>query len=231
LYGRESGFEEKAEEAIRKLGKKGAKLYRNLRNAYTERGDHEALEKAHALLASNQNLTNAENERLFGYLEGGGRAILTEPESILTEASKLPGLDGEKMSKSYRNTIFLRDDPARIEKEVRSMPTDPARVRRNDPGNPNKCPVWEFHHVYSDESTKEWVDEGCRSASIGCIDCKQPLIESLLKEQKEIADRAQPYVEDPSLVRSIIADGCEKARDTADETMKQVRSAMNLDYY
>jgi len=152
LYGRESGFEEKAEEAI-----------------YTERGDHEALEKAHALLASNQNLTNAENERLFGYLEGGGRAILTEPESILTEASKLPGLDGEKMSKSYRNTIFLRDEPARIEKEVRSMPTDPARVRRNDPGNPNKCPVWEFHHVYSDEGTKEWVDQGCRSASIGCL--------------------------------------------------------------
>ncbi len=231
LYGREAGFEEKAEEAIRKLGKRGAKLYRNLRNAYTERGDHEALEKAHALLASNQNLSNAENERLFGYLEGGGRAILTEPEAILTEASKLPGLDGEKMSKSYRNTIALRDDPQRIEKEVRAMPTDPARVRRNDPGDPNRCPVWEFHHVYSDNDTKKWVEEGCRSASIGCVDCKQPLIDSLLKEQNEIAERAQPYVEDPTLVRNIIADGCEKARETADETMEQVRSTMNLDYY
>ena len=156
---------------------------------------------------------------------------MTEPESLLTEASKLPGLDGEKMSKSYRNTIALRDDPIRVEKEVRAMPTDPARVRRNDPGDPNRCPVWEFHHVYSNDDTKAWVEEGCRSASIGCVDCKQPLIESILKEQTDIAERAQPYVEDPTLVRSIIADGCEKARDTADETMEQVRSTMNLDYY
>jgi len=231
LYGREPGFEEKAEGAIPKLGKKGAKLYRSLRNAYTERGDHEALAKAQALLDANQNLSNAESERLFGYLEGGGRVILTEPEAILTEASKLPGLDGEKMSKSYRNTIALRDDPARVEKEVRAMPTDPARVRRNDPGDPNRCPVWEFHHVYSSEDTKSWVENGCRTASIGCVDCKQPLIDALLKEQAEIKERAQPYVEDPTLVRNIIADGCEKARETADETMEQVRSAMNLDYY
>lgn len=231
LYGREPGFEEKAENAIRKLGKKGAKLYRNLRNAYTERGDHEALQKAHALLESNQNLSNAESERLFGFLEGGGRVILTEPEWLLTEASKLPGLDGAKMSKSYRNTLFLRDEPARVEKEVRAMPTDPARVRRNDPGDPNLCPVWEFHHIYSTDDTRDWVEQGCRTASIGCVDCKQPLIDSLLKEQKEIAERAKPYVEDSTLVRNIIADGCEKARETAGETMEQVRSTMNLDYY
>lgn len=231
LYGRETGFEQKAEDAVRKLGKRGAKLYRNLRTAYTEQGDHEALQKAHALLSSNQNLTNAENERLFGYLEGGGRVILTEPEAILTDAPKLPGLDGEKMSKSYRNTIALRDDPARVEKEVRAMPTDPARVRRNDPGDPNRCPVWEFHHVYSTEDTKVWVENGCRTASIGCVDCKQPLIDALLKEQLEIKERAQPYIEDPTLVRNIIADGCERARETADETMEQVRSSMNLDYY
>lgn len=231
LYGRETGFEQKAEDAIRKLGKRGAKLYRNLRKAYTEQGDHEALEKAHALLSSNQNLTNAESERLFGYLEGGGRVILTEPEAILTDAPKLPGLDGEKMSKSYRNTIALRDDPARVEKEVRAMPTDPARVRRNDPGDPNRCPVWELHHVYSSDETKRWVENGCRTASIGCVDCKQPLIDALLKEQLEIKARAQPYIEDPTLVRNIIADGCERARETADETMEQVRSSMNLDYY
>ena len=111
------------------------------------------------------------------------------------------------------------------------MPTDPARVRRDDPGDPNKCPVWQFHHVYSDQSTRDWAEAGCRSASIGCIDCKQPLIEALLKEQKEIAERAAPYIEDPTLVRNIIADGCEKARETADETMEQVRATMNLDYY
>ncbi len=231
LYGREAGFEEKAEEAIKKLGKKGGKLYRSLRTAYTEQGDHEAIEKARALLDSNQNMSNAESERLLGYLEGGGRVILSEPESILTEACKLPGLDGEKMSKSYRNTIFLRDDPARIEKEVRAMPTDPARVRRNDPGDPSKCPVWEFHHIYSNQETRDWAEQGCRSASIGCVDCKQPLIDSLLKEQKDIAERAEPYVKDSTLVRNIIADGCEKAREVADETMEQVRSAMNLDYY
>ena len=182
-------------------------------------------------MSSNQNLTNAESERLFGYLEGGGRVILTEPEAILTDAPKLPGLDGEKMSKSYRNTIALRDDPARVEKEVRAMPTDPARVRRNDPGDPNRCPVWELHHVYSSDETKRWVENGCRTASIGCVDCKQPLIDALLKEQLEIKARAQPYIEDPTLVRNIIADGCERARETADETMEQVRSSMNLDYY
>lgn len=231
LYGRETGFEEKAEEAIRKLGKRGAKLYRNFRNAYTERGDNEAIAKAHALLANNQNLTTAENERLYGYLEGGGRAILSEPEAILTRASKLPGLDGEKMSKSYRNTILLRDDPQRVEKEVRAMPTDPARVRRNDPGDPEKCPVWDLHKVYSSDDTRAWVEQGCRSASIGCVDCKQPLIDDLLKEQAMIAERAAPFIEDRTLVRNIIADGCEKARETADETMKQVRSSMNLDYY
>lgn len=231
LYGREPGFEEKAETAIRKLGKRGAKLYRSLRTAYTERGDHEALEKAHALLSANQNLSNAESERLFGYLEGGGRVILTEPEAILTEASKLPGLDGEKMSKSYRNTISLRDEPARVEKAVRAMPTDPARVRRDDPGDPNRCPVWEFHHVYSSQQTRDWAESGCRSASIGCIDCKQPLIEALLAEQADIKARAQTYIDDPTLVRNIIADGCERARETASETMEQVRSSMNLDYY
>ena len=231
LYGREKGFEEKAEEAIKKLGKKGAKLYRNLRIAYTEQGDHEALQKAHALLESNQNMNNAEIERLFGYLEGGGRVILSEPVAALTEACKLPGLDGEKMSKSYRNTISLRDEPERIEKEVRGMKTDPARVRRNDPGDPNKCPVWQFHHVYSNQETRDWAEQGCRSASIGCIDCKQPLIESLLVEQKEISERAEPYIRDSTLVKNVIADGTEKAREVADETMEQVRSAMNLDYY
>lgn len=231
LYGREQGYEEKAEQAIKKLGKKSAKLYRDLRNAYTERGDHEALEKAHALLSSNQNLTHAESERLFGFLEGGGRMILSEPEAMLTEASRLPGLDGEKMSKSYQNTIALRDDPVRVEKEIRAMPTDPARVRRNDPGDPNRCPVWQFHHVYSNSEVKDWVEEGCRSASIGCVDCKQPLIDEILKEQATIADRAKQYTEDPTLVKNIIADGCEKASDIAEETMQEVRRCMGLEYY
>jgi tryptophanyl-tRNA synthetase len=230
LYGRELGFEEKAELAIGKLGKKGAKLYRTLKTAYTERGEQDAIERSHALLLSNQNLTNAESELLYGYIEGGGRVILQEPEALLTEASKVPGLDGQKMSKSYGNTIALRDDPARVERELRAMPTDPARVRRNDPGNPNLCPVWDLHHIYADQDTKDWVEEGCRTAAIGCVDCKQPLIDAILSEQKDIAQRANEYSHDPTLVKNIIADGCERARDTAEETMDEVRRAMSLDY-
>jgi tryptophanyl-tRNA synthetase len=230
LYGREPGFEEKAQIAITKLGKKSARLYRSLQIAYTEQGDHEAFEKAEALLQDNQNLTRAEKDRLYGFLDGGGRQILAEPEALLTQASKLPGLDGEKMSKSYNNVIFLRDDPQRVEKELRSMPTDPARVRRNDPGDPNLCPVWDLHHVYSNSEVKEWVENGCRSASIGCLDCKQPLIDAILKEQAHNAGRASQYTEDPTLVKNIIADGCERARDSAAETMKEVRQSMGLNY-
>ena len=230
LYGREPGFEEKAEQAIGKLGKKGAKLYRKLKTAYTERGEQDAIERSHALLSNNQNLTNAESELLYGYIEGGGRVILQEPEALLTEASKVPGLDGQKMSKSYGNTIALRDDPARVERELRAMPTDPARIRRNDPGDPNLCPVWDLHHIYTDRDTKDWIEEGCRTAGIGCIDCKQPLIDAILKEQKEIAQRADEYSQDPTLVKNIIADGCERARDTAEETMDEVRHAMSIDY-
>ena len=230
LYGREQGYEEKAQRAITKLGRKGARLYRSLQTAYTEQGDRQAFEKAQALLQNNQSLTRAEKDRLFGFLDGGGRNILEEPEVLLTQASKLPGLDGEKMSKSYNNVIYLRDDRERVEKELRSMPTDPARVRRNDPGDPNLCPVWDLHHVYSSKEVKDWVESGCRSADIGCLDCKQPLIDEILKEQEQIADRASRYAEDPTLVRNIIADGCEKARDSSAETMKDVRQSMGLNY-
>jgi len=231
LYGREPGFEEKAEAAIEKIGKKAGKLYRNLRMAYTEQGDADALNKARALLEEQQNLALGDKERLYGYLEGGGRIILTEPEALLTAASRFPGLDGQKMSKSYNNTIALRDDPARVEKALRSMPTDPARQRRTDPGDPEKCPVWSLHKVYTGEDVHGWVQEGCRSAGIGCIDCKQPVIDVVLAEQQEIAARAQPYVDDPTVVRNIIADGCEKAHDVAEETMTEVRRSMGLDYY
>jgi tryptophanyl-tRNA synthetase len=230
LYGREPGFEDKAELAIKKMGKKSAKMYRDLRTAYTEQGDHEALAQAHALLDDQKNLTLGDKERLFGYLEGGGRVILVEPEARLTEASKVPGLDGQKMSKSYNNTIMLRDDPARLEKTLRAMPTDPARVRRTDPGDPEKCPVWQFHLIYTDDETRTWVKEGCTTAGIGCLDCKKPLIDELMKEQTQLIERAEPYVNDQSLVRNIISDGCEHAREVAEETMREVRGNMGLDW-
>ena len=228
VYGREPGFEQKAEAAVKKLGAKRAKLYRELRTKFLEQGDAQALEAARALLDKAQHLALGDRERLFGYLEGGGKVILTEPQALLTEASKMPGLDGQKMSKSYDNTISLRDDPDVITKKMRTMPTDPARVKRTDPGDPDKCPVWQLHLVYSDDKRREWVQQGCRSAGIGCLDCKQPVIDSVLAELKPMRERAQRYIDDPTLVKSIIADGCEKAQRLAEETMRDVRDVMGL---
>ncbi len=230
LFGREPGFEEKAKAAVKKLGSKKGRLYVELRTRYQEQGDEGALQAARALLNEQQNLSMGDRERLFGYLEGGGRMILVEPRALLTDSSKLPGLDGQKMSKSYNNTITLREDAATVTKKLRTMPTDPARVKRNDPGDPEKCPVWQLHLVYSDDATRAWVQQGCRSAGIGCLECKQPLIQSILAEQAPMRERAQRYLDDPTLVRSIIADGCEKARALAAETMREVREAMGLNY-
>ena len=230
IYGREAGFEEKAEEAIKKMGKKNAKLYKELRRKFQEQGDDEALATARALLDSQQNITMGDKERLFGFLEGGGRIILPEPEALLTEASKMPGLDGQKMSKSYNNTISLREDADNVAKKLRTMPTDPARVRRNDPGDPQKCPVWQFHCVYSDDDTRNWVKQGCTSAEIGCIDCKKPIIDAVLAELAPIQERARQYEEDKSLVRNIIHEGSEKARDMARQTLQEVRQSMGLEY-
>jgi tryptophanyl-tRNA synthetase len=230
LYGREAGFEEKAAAAVKKLGSKKSKLYNELRKSYLEQGDDEALEAAKALLGEQQSLSVGDRERLFGFLEGTGKMILTEPQSMLTQASRMPGLDGQKMSKSYNNTIALREDPDSVTKKVRTMPTDPARVRRTDPGDPDKCPVWQLHQVYSSDAIKDWAQKGCRSAGIGCLECKQPVIDAILVEQEPMRERAQPYLDDPTLVRNIVADGCEKARKLAQDTMRDVREAMGLNY-
>ena len=230
LYGREPGFEQKALDAVKKLGSKRARLYQEFRTKFQEQGDEAALEGAKALLQETQNLAMIDRERLFGYLEGGGKMILAEPEALLTAASRMPGLDGQKMSKSYNNTITLREDADSVAKKIRTMPTDPARVRRTDPGNPDKCPVWQLHEIYSTESTKEWARNGCTSAGIGCLDCKQPVIEGVLDELEPMRERAKIYLEDPTLVKNIIADGCEKARRMAQDTMRDVRDVMGLGY-
>ncbi|RUM78065.1 MAG: tryptophan--tRNA ligase [Candidatus Thioglobus sp.] len=230
LYGREAGFEEKAEAAITKMGKKKAKSYRSLRKAYQETGDTEALVKAQALLKQQQNITLGDRERLSGYIEGVGRIILPEPESLLTKASKMPGLDGQKMSKSYGNTITLRDTEDEITTKVKRMPTDPARVKLTDPGDPNKCPVWQLHKVYSDESTCEWVVEGCTKAKMGCIECKQPVIDAIKDELMPMQERIAKYQADPELIKQIIHEGSEKARNVAKETMVEVREAMGITY-
>ena len=230
LYGRELGFEGKAEAAAKKMGKKNAKLYFDIRRTYQETGDGEALEKGRALLESQQNISIGDRERLLGYLEGGGKVILPEPHALLTPASKMPGLDGEKMSKSYGNTIGLREAPESVTQKLRTMPTDPARVRRTDVGDPRKCPVWKWHEVYSSDEVRNWARIGCTTAAIGCLDCKQPVIDAVIKEQQPIRERSQEFLADPETVRAIIDEGCEAARSVARDTLDDVRQVMNLVY-
>ena len=228
FYGREPGFEEKVNAAIRKMGKKNARVYQDARKRYQEQGETDALDVGRALLETQQNISISDRERLLGYLDGEGRIILAEPQSLLTVSSKMPGIDGQKMSKSYNNTIALREEPDQITRKIKTMPTDPARVRRNDPGDPDKCPVWGFHQVYTDEGTKKELSEGCKTASIGCVDCKQYVIDAVLEELKPIQQRMKEYMSDLSGVDAIISEGCEAARDVAQDTMEEVRKVMGL---
>jgi len=230
LYGRELNFEEKVKEAIRKIGKKNSKLYTELRKRYQEQGDEEALNTAQALVENQQNISLGDQKRLLGYLEGSTKTILPEPQPLLTPIPKMPGLDGQKMSKSYHNTLSLRESPSQIETKIRTMPTDPARVRRTDPGQPDRCPVWQFHQIYGDEKLQTWAQNGCQQASIGCLECKQPIIDAILAELAPIQDRAQHYLEEPDSVRAILTEGCERARLFARETIEEVRQAMGLFY-
>ena len=230
MYGREPGFEEKAKEAVKKLGSKNARFFEELRKAYQQDGNADAVARGKDLVAAAQSLSAADRERLLGHLEGTGKMILVEPGYLLTEASKMPGLDGQKMSKSYNNTITLREDEASVTQKIKRMPTDTNRVRRTDPGDPERCPVWQLHQVYSDEACKDWVQKGCRSAGIGCIECKQPVIDGILAEQAPMRERAQRYLDNPKLVREIVAEGNAKASALARETMRDVRASMGLSY-
>ena len=230
VYGRESDFEEKAELAIGKMGKKQSKLYRELRKTYQETGDDESLFKAKALLGEQQNITLGDRERLLGFIEGLGKIILTEPEALLTKASKMPGLDGQKMSKSYNNTISLREEPESVKQKVNRMPTDPARIKLTDAGDPNKCPVWQMHQIYSSDETLNWVKEGCTKAKIGCIECKKPIVDSINSELDPIQQEITKYEANPNLIQEIIFEGSERARIVAKTTMEEVRDAMGITY-
>lgn len=229
LYGREPQFETLALEAIKKMGKKNGKWYEDLRRSFQQEGSHEALKTAQAMLLSQHNLSIGDKERLLGYLEGQGKIILPEPQAVLTEQAKMPGLDGQKMSKSYHNTIALRETPQQIEKKILTMQTDPARIKRTDPGEPTRCPVWQFHRIYSSADVKSWVETGCRTAGIGCVDCKRPIIDAVSKELQPIQETIQTYASDLSSVKRIVAEGSEQACDEATQTIQEVREAMGLD--
>jgi tryptophanyl-tRNA synthetase len=230
LYGREPDFEQRVQASLDALGKDAAKRLAKSRKSYQETGDAAALAGALGFIESTPLLQASERERLAGWFKGTGTAVLVEPQALLTEVSKLPGLDGLKMSKSYGNAIALREDKASIEQKIRRMPTDPARIKRSDPGDPDKCPVWQFHQVYSDTATQQWARAGCTSAGIGCLECKQPVIDSILAEQQPMLARAAPYISNPSVVREIVDAGTERARQVARATMVDVRAAMGLNY-
>ena len=230
LYGREANFDALVQDCLAKLPKDSVKRFEKSRKQFQETGDAKALEGALGYVQSAPELNDKDRERLEGYFKGTGKAVLTEPHALLTEASKLPGLDGAKMSKSYNNAIAMREDKASIETKVRRMPTDPARVKRTDAGNPDRCPVWQFHLIYSPETTKTWVKTECTRAGIGCLECKQPIIDAILAEQAPMLARAEPFVSNPRLVRDIVDAGTQRARITAQETMRDVREAMGLNY-
>jgi len=230
LFGREPGFEQAVEAAVVKMGKKAAKVYIDLRKRYQETGDAAALETAQALVRDQQNITLGDKERLLGSIEGSGKIILPEPQALLTPAAKMPGLDGQKMSKSYGNTIALREAPDDVDAKIRKMPTDPARIRRTDAGNPDVCPVWQLHEVYSDEQRKQWVQEGCRSAGIGCLECKKPVIDAINAELVPMRQRGREFEQAPDMLRSVLAEGAERARETAANTLADVRQALGLAY-
>ena len=228
LYGKEADFEQKAEAAIEKMGKKNAKLYKDVRKRYQEQGDLDALSVGRALLDAQQNISLTDRERLIGYLDGGGRIILPEPQPLLSVSPKIPGIDGKKMSKSYGNTIALREQPDVVAKKIKTMRTDPARVRRNDPGDPEKCPVWNLHQIYTPDDTRAMLAQGCKTASIGCVECKQYIIDAMLEALEPIQARVKDYLNDLSGVDSIINEGCEAARDVAQDTIGEVRKVMGL---
>lgn len=230
LYGREPNFETLVQEALKKMGRKNGKFYNELRKKFQQEGCQDSLNTARALVINQHNLSLGDKERLLGFLDSTGKIILPEPQALLTETAKMPGIDGQKMSKSYHNTISLRETPAVVEKKILTMPTDPARVKRTDPGEPNRCPLWQFHKVYSSEETKTWAANGCRTASIGCVDCKQPIIKAMVDELQPIQSAIAEYASNPGYVKRILTEGSEAAREEASKTLDEVKEAMGIDY-
>jgi tryptophanyl-tRNA synthetase len=230
LYGRRKTDDAKIAALLDSLPKEDARYIKSMAKKRTEQGDETVLLKLPGFLAKFEAMSADDKALLTSLVSGKGKVVLVEPDVLLTQSSKLPGLDGRKMSKSYGNAIGIREDAASITKKVREMPTDPARVKLTDKGDPAKCPVWQFHLIYSDENRKAWVTQGCTTAGIGCIECKKTVSDAILAEQQPMLDRAKPYVANPSRVREIIDTGCKRAQSVAQSTMIDVRKAMGLNY-
>ncbi|HET7747197.1 MAG TPA: tryptophan--tRNA ligase [Vicinamibacteria bacterium] len=165
--------------------------------------------------------------RRFNNLYG---AVFPEPKTLLTATPRMPGTDGRKMSKSYGNAVYFKDPPETVRQKIRPMVTDPARKRRTDPGNPEVCPVFDLHKAFSSAESREWAAHGCRTAGIGCLDCKGRLLDHLLHRVEEIHARRQEYAKRPDTVWDILATGSRRAREVAAATMEDVRAAVKLTY-
>jgi len=164
------------------------------------------------------------------YPKKGGGDLLPEPQPLLTPAAKLPGTDGRKMSKSYGNSILLTDTEAEVRSKLKTIVTDPARVRRTDPGNPDVCPVGDLHKIFSDKETLANVDAGCRTAGIGCIQCKTWAADNMLKVLAPIQERRKQYERDPKQAWDVLEAGSKRAREVAEATMQEVREATHLSH-
>ncbi len=166
--------------------------------------------------------------RFNGFYKYSGRDVFPEPQPLLTPAAKVPGTDGRKMSKSYGNTILLSEPEPSLRQKLKTMVTDPARVRRSDPGNPDVCPVGDLHKIFSNQETLAKVDAGCRSAGIGCIECKGWAADAMVTRLAPIQQRRKKYEDDPKRVWDILEAGSARAATVAEATMNEVREAMHM---
>jgi tryptophanyl-tRNA synthetase len=228
IYGRDEKFGTRVKAAQKKMDGAQREAYVACRQGYQERGDQQLLADGRGLVAAAFRLDPAERELLLANLEGEHHRLLPAPDVLLTPTPKVLGLDGRKMSKSYGNTIGLTEAPESITRKIKGMTTDPARARRTDAGTPEKCPVWDLHKLYSSEETRAWAREGCTTAGIGCLECKQPVIDRICADATAMRERAAPYLANPARVAEILAAGAAKANATAEECMQVVRGAMNL---
>ena len=227
LYGKDEQFGDKVRAALGRIPAPERERYGQLRRSYQQDGSQAALQEARALIAG-ATLAEPDRELLLANLEGEHHQLLPVPDVLLTPSPKVPGLDGRKMSKSYGNTIRLTEEPESVARKIKGMTTDPARVRRTDPGDPDKCPVWDLHKLYSSDETLAWVRQGCTTAGIGCLDCKKPLIEKISAEAAVMRERSEPYRNNPGRVREILAAGAVRANAAAEATLDVVRRAMHL---
>jgi tryptophanyl-tRNA synthetase len=228
LYGTDKQQRQQKQDLLSKIATETVQAYHQLVSQYLDTDDKALLKQIDSLLAASGQLSRKERSVLVQSAIEPYQPILSEPVALLSDTPKITGLDGQKMSKSYNNTISLREPDEQIQGKLLKMPTDPARVKRTDPGNPEKCPVWDIHKVYSDVNTQQWVMQGCTTAGIGCIDCKNNLSTRIIAHHSPIKEQIKQLSQDRAYIDEIIARGNERAQAAVTATMDKVRKAVGL---